>query len=145
VYVKISPDITQKERKDIAALAFKHRVDGFICGNLTKNRTLDSIYETELPNTGGLSGKVVENVSNELLSDMYTYTKGQKTIIGLGGIFTAEDAYIKIKLGASLVQIITGLIYQGPQTVGEINYNLSKLIRNDGYTNISQAIGTMTL
>lgn len=141
IYLKLSPDISTKTRKDIAELCMKHRVDGFICGNLTKNRQLATIKDASVPEQGGLSGKVVQGLSDQLISDMYRLTKGQKTIIGLGGVFSAEDAYKKIKLGASLVQLITGLIYEGPQIVGQINYELAGLIRADGYQNISQAIG----
>lgn len=142
VYIKISPDISKKERQDIAKLSIGHNVHGFICSNLTKNRTLSTIAEKDIPGVGGMSGKVVEQLSNELISDMYTLTKGQKTIIGLGGVFTAENAYLKIKLGANLVQLITGLIYQGPQVIGQINKDLVTLLKADGYTSINQATGT---
>lgn len=144
VYIKVSPDISLAERQNIARLSFKHNVQGFICGNLTKSRENHSIRDSGIPDFGGLSGMVVQKISDELVSDMYQLTKGRKTIIGLGGVFTAEDAYRKIKLGASLVQMLTGLIYQGPQVVGQINYDLSKLIQKDGYDNISDAIGSQT-
>ncbi len=141
VYIKISPDISKQERQDIAKLSFQHNVQGFICGNLTKNRKLASIKDNDIPAVGGMSGKIVENLSNELISDMYSLTAGKKTIIGLGGVFTADDAYEKIKRGASLVQLITGLIFQGPQIIGQINQGLAELLEKDGYTNINQAIG----
>jgi dihydroorotate dehydrogenase len=144
VYIKISPDISQEERKDIAELASKYRVHGYICGNLTKNRSLTSIKEKDIPAVGGMSGKVVQELSDELIRDMYKYSAGTKTIIGLGGVFNAHDAYKKIKLGANLVQIITGLIYQGPQVVGQINKGLTELLAKDGYSNISQAVGKDT-
>jgi dihydroorotate dehydrogenase len=141
VYVKISPDITQKERQGIAELAGKYRVHGFICGNLTKNRNLPTIKDSNIPDIGGMSGKVVQQLSDQLISDMYKYSQGTKTIIGLGGVFNGQDAYRKIKLGASLVQMITGLIYQGPQVVGQINKQLVELLRQDGYSNIKDAVG----
>ncbi|MBP7821105.1 quinone-dependent dihydroorotate dehydrogenase [Candidatus Saccharibacteria bacterium] len=143
IYLKISPDISMKEREDIAKLTFKHRVNGIICGNASKNHQLTTIKEKNLPAVGGLTGKVIQKLSDELISDMYRLTEGKKTIIGLGGVFTAEDAYTKIKLGASLVQMVTGLIYQGPQVVGQINHDLSKLLQKDGYNNISDAIGSL--
>ena len=68
-------------------------------------------------------------------------TKGEFVIMGCGGIFTAEDAYRKIKLGSSLVQLITGMIYEGPQLIAEINQGLVKLLKRDGYKSITQAIG----
>lgn len=142
IYLKLSPDITYQERKDIAKLSFLHRVDGFICGNLTKERKLDTIHDINIPDDGGMSGMVVQQLSDQLIADMHKLTMGKKTIIGLGGIFSAEDAYRKIKLGASLIQIITGLIYEGPQVVGQINLGLAQLLQNDGYDNIRQAVGT---
>lgn len=141
IYIKISPDISYKERAAIAEELFEHQVHGVICGNLTKNRSLASLRDIDIPKQGGLSGKVVEELSNELIADMHKLTKGQKTIIGLGGVFNGEDAYTKIKLGASLVQLITGLIYQGPQVVGDINKQLALLVKKDGYSSISEAIG----
>jgi dihydroorotate dehydrogenase len=63
-------------------------------------------------------------------------------IVGCGGIFSAEDAYTKIKLGATLLQLITGMIYEGPQLIAQINMGLEELLKRDGYTHISQAIGT---
>jgi len=62
-------------------------------------------------------------------------------IIGVGGIFSADDAYTKIKLGASLVELITGMIFEGPQLIGQINQGLVELLKRDGFNNISQAIG----
>ena len=142
IYLKLSPDISTKHRQEISKLSFRHRVDGFICGNLTKNRQLADFSEADIPELGGLSGKPVSKLSDQLISDMYELTKGKKTIIGLGGIFSAHDAYQKIQLGASLVQLITGLIYEGPQIVGQINHDLVDLLKKDGLRNISEAVGT---
>lgn len=141
VFIKLSPDITPQQRVDIAELATVHRVDGFICSNLTKVRTNPHISD-ELPSeNGGMSGAVVRDLSDELIADMYRLTRGTKVIIGCGGVFTAKDAYTKIQLGASLVQMVTGLIYEGPQVVGHINRDLVKLLRNDGYATIAAAVG----
>jgi dihydroorotate dehydrogenase len=90
---------------------------------------------------GGFSGKIVSELSDILISKVYKYFKGQKIIIGCGGVFTAQDAYKKIKLGASLIQLITGMIYQGPQSIAEINIGLVKLLQKDGFKKISQAVG----
>lgn len=142
VYIKLSPDISYQERVGIAELLHEHRVHGLICGNLTKNHSLPSINDVKVPEQGGFSGKVVEELSDELIYDMYRLTSGTKTIIGLGGVFSGADAYKKITLGASLVQLITGLIYQGPQTVGTVSYELANLLRKQGFTSITQAIGS---
>ena len=90
---------------------------------------------------GGFSGKVVKDISDDLIKYVYKKSEGRLVIIGLGGIFTADDAYKKIKNGASLVQLITGMIFQGPQTISEINQTLVELLRKDGFSNISQAVG----
>ena len=141
VFLKISPDLTKKEVDDILEVAEKHCIAGFICTNLTKNRKNPKILESSLPVNGGISGKVVEGLADELIGYIYTKTKGRFIIMGCGGVFTAEDAYRKIRLGASLVQLITGMIYEGPHAIGEINHGLVKLLQRDGFTNISEAIG----
>lgn len=142
IYIKLSPDISYKERVAIADELFEHRVHGIICGNLTKNHALTSLQDVSVPEQGGFSGKIVEELSNQLIADMYKLTNGKKTIIGLGGVFCGEDAYKKITLGANLVQLITGLIYQGPQTVGTINHDLAISLKNNGFSSVSEAVGS---
>ena len=141
VFLKISPDLTHQNIDSIIEISNRHHVDGFVCTNLTKRRDLNSIIEKDLPPTGGLSGKVVEPLANELISYIYKKTRGEKTIIGVGGIFSAEDAYKKIRLGASLVELITSMIYQGPQLISEINIGLARLLKKDGFTHIAEAVG----
>jgi len=80
-------------------------------------------------------------VSDEMLSYIYKKTKGKYFLIGVGGIFSAEDAYRKIKLGANLVELITGMIYQGPGLISEINQGIVRLLKRDGYKNIGEAVG----
>ncbi len=135
VFVKISPDLTKKNIDKIISASAKYGLSGFICTNLTKKHGLSS---------GGLSGKAVEKIANDTLS--YVYKRARQTgkrfvIIGVGGIFSAEDAYRKIRLGADLVQLITGMIYEGPELIGEINCNLVKLLERDGFSNIGEAVG----
>ena len=132
VFLKLSPDLTNPEVDNILEVAKKHRVDGFICTNLTKKHHLG---------VGGISGKAVEELSNEQLKYVYQKTQGKFVLIGCGGIFTAEDAYKKIKAGASLLQLITGMIYEGPQSISEINRGLVDLLKKDGYKNIGEAVG----
>jgi dihydroorotate dehydrogenase len=141
IFLKISPDLSQGQIDDIIYLAKKYKVQGFICSNVTKNRNLKTILDKNLPEKGGLSGKVVESLSNDLIKYVYQKTKGKFVIIGCGGVFSAEDAYKKIKLGASLIQLFTGLIFEGPQLVSEINQGLVALLKKDGFRNISQAVG----
>jgi dihydroorotate dehydrogenase len=121
----------------------RHDVQGVIFGNLQKNRK-DPAFdakEVEKFNVGNFSGKPTEERSNELITLAYRYYKDRFTIIGCGGVFSAEDAYLKIKLGASLVQLITGMVYNGPQLVSQINYGLNDLLKKDGHCHISEVIG----
>ena len=112
---------------DIINVSKKHKISGFICTNLTKIRN-KKIIDSYIPERGGISGKVVEDLSNELISYVYKKTTGKFVIIGCGGVFSAEDAYKKIKSGASLIQLITGMIFEGPQVISEINIIVSKIV-----------------
>jgi dihydroorotate dehydrogenase len=94
-----------------------------------------------LDHPGGISGKLLVKNSNEIIKYIRQSTKGKLKIIGLGGVFTAQDAYEKIKLGADLIQMITGFIYNGPLAVKHINLGLIKLLQKDGFKNISEAVG----
>ncbi|MBI3888173.1 quinone-dependent dihydroorotate dehydrogenase [Candidatus Nomurabacteria bacterium] len=143
VFVKISPDLGDVKLDAILEVCLKHKVDGFVCTNLTKINTLNH------PGKGGFSGKLDSELSDKVIRQVYKKinTLAQEPfsckpiIIGVGGIFTAEDAYKKIKAGASLVELITGMIFEGPQAISEINRGLVKLLKKDGYKNISEAIG----
>jgi dihydroorotate dehydrogenase len=133
IFIKLSPDLTRKNIDEIIRISRKHNVSGFICSNLTKKHNLKS---------GGLSGKAVEGKANQLLKYVYRKTNGKFILIGVGGIFSAEDAYNKIKSGANLVQLITGMVYRGPNLIGEINHDLVALLEKDGYKSIGEAVGS---
>lgn len=145
IFVKLSVDTATEVLDKIIEVAEKHRIHGFIFSNLTKQYDRPTIDREELKKQkitiGGVSGKPIEGATNELISYMYKKTKGKYVIIGSGGVFSAEDAYEKIKCGASLIQLITGMIYEGPQLIGEINKGLVALLKKDGYSNVSEAIG----
>ncbi|MCX6716192.1 MAG: quinone-dependent dihydroorotate dehydrogenase [Candidatus Taylorbacteria bacterium] len=141
VFIKLSPDLSHDELDAILAVSRSHRIQGIICTNLTKKRDNPKISDAGVPVKGGLSGKVVQSLADEMLGYIYKKEAGRFILIGCGGVFTAEDAYRKIRLGATLVELITGMIYEGPQVVSEINRGLVELLRKDGFTNISQAIG----
>jgi dihydroorotate dehydrogenase len=131
VFIKLSPDMDREAVDAALSVAAAHRVQGIICTNLTKRG---------VPK-GGLSGKSVVKEADALLAHVYKAFGTRFTVIGVGGIFTAEDAYRKIRLGASLVQLITGMIFEGPQLVSEINIGLAKLLARDGFASVSDAIG----
>lgn len=139
IFLKLSPDLTDEELEEIAKVAERHHVSGFITSNLTKNRA--RLPESESLPAGGLSGKPVNFLSDKQIRWLFKRFGKKYIIIGAGGVFNAWDAYRKIKLGASLVQVFTGMIYGGPQRIGEINRDLAKLLRHDGYKSISDAVG----
>jgi len=141
IFLKISPDLFNDQINKIIEVVEKHKIKGFICTNITKNRNNAKILEKNLPKEGGVSGRPLKDLSDKLISYVYAKTKGKYVIIGCGGIFTAEDAYKKIRLGASLLQLITGMIFKGPQVISEINQGLAKLLKKDGFKNISEAVG----
>lgn len=122
----------------------KHKVSGVVIGNLQKDRTDSSFDKSEIKNAGvgNFSGAPCFRRSNELISLAYQKYGGKLIIVGCGGVFSAHDAYDKIRLGASLIMMITGMIYEGPQVVGQINKELVGLLKRDGYESVSSAVGT---
>lgn len=142
LFLKMPVDLPWAEFKQLLDVAAQHRVAGVTIGNLTKIRSLVSSKDI-LPNTipGGMSGKPTQQASNELIRHTRRHYKNRFVIIGVGGVFTADDVYTKIRLGADLVALITGMIYQGPQVIGRINRDLAKKIKHDGFKNISEAVG----
>ncbi len=144
IAIKMPADVSTEEFHALLLVCKKYKVNGIILSNLTKQRESPCISQKEIKNAipkGGISGKPCWNKSNQLIQYAYKNFKDDFTIIGCGGIFSAEDAYIKIRLGASLVQLITGLIFKGPQLVCQINQGLASLLRKDGFNNIKEAIG----
>ncbi len=140
ILLKIAPDLTLEEQEIISQIALKHQVDGLIVSNTTisRNQNLKSKNAVEI---GGLSGKPLLEISNQVLRNFYRLTNGKIPLIGVGGISSAADAYQKIKYGASLVQIYSALIYQGFGLVEKIKKELSEMLEKDGFKNISEAIG----
>ncbi len=139
VLLKLAPDTSLDQREDIAALVIIHKIDGLIISNTTIGRDgLKSKYAGE---TGGLSGRPVMEISTAMVKDMYRLTAGKMPIIGAGGIFSGEDAYKKIRAGASLVQVYSALVYKGFGLVEEINNSLAVLLEKDGFKHISEAVG----
>ncbi len=138
--LKVAPDLEPAQRASIAELLQKHSIDGLIVGNTTVTRPdkLDAKLKEE---KGGLSGQLLRDLATERIADFYNLTGGRLPIIGAGGIASAADAYAKIRAGATLVQVYTGLIYEGPQLVPDILNGLVDLLQNDGFTHISQAVG----
>ena len=138
ILLKISPDLNSDNLKYLCERVLSSKIDGLIVSNTTIAR--DSIADN-IDQSGGLSGKPLFKSSTQQLRRVFKYTNGRIPLIGVGGIDSAEKAYEKIKNGASLVQLYTGLVYNGPNLIKDINKNLSTLIKDDGYNNISEAVG----
>lgn len=142
VFIKLPADLPDVQVDALVAVCRKYRITGFICTNLSKDRQNPKINPADkLPEKGGISGKVVQEASDQLIAYLYKKTRGEFVIIGCGGVFNAEDAYRKIRLGASLIQMITGLIFEGPEVVGLINQGLKRFLQCDGFKHISEAVG----
>lgn len=139
VLVKIAPDVSEQELEFMIDTISRSGVSGVIATNTTLAR--DGLSHAHAGETGGLSGKPLHKRSTEIISQIYKQTGGKLPIIGSGGIFTAEDAYEKIKAGASLIEIYTALIYEGPEINRKLYRQLGELLRRDGYNHISEAIG----
>ena len=141
ITVKISPDIENQNINIISDLLLKHSVEAVIISNTTdKNReNLSNINKLE---KGGLSGKPLEKRSNELINKFYKILKNKIKIIGVGGVDSGHSAYQKIINGASLVQIYTGMIYQGPSIATKISQELINILEKEGIKNISDIVGS---
>ena len=140
ILLKISPDVEEKRLDKIISLAEEYNIDGFVISNLTKNRK-GLLKEKGLNFPGGISGPILTKRSNQLIRYVFRKTRGRFVIIGCGGISSGKDAYEKIKSGASLVEMVTGMIYQGPSVIKNINKDLARLLERDGYSNIKEAVG----
>ncbi|KAK4762064.1 hypothetical protein SAY87_029948 [Trapa incisa] len=139
--VKIAPDLSKEDLEDIAAVALALRLDGLIISNTTISRP-DVVKQNPVSaEVGGLSGKPLFNMSTHVLREMYTLTRGKIPLIGCGGINSGEDAYKKIRSGATLVQLYTGFAFGGPAIIPKIKAELSQCLERDGFKNILEAVG----
>jgi len=140
ILYKIAPDLTPQDKEDIVEVALAHHVDGLILTNTTISRpeTLQNAAKSE---AGGLSGTPLFELSTETLRDIYRLSQGKILLIGVGGIASADDAYTKIKAGASLVQLYTALVYQGFSLVQRINEGLVQRLERDGFKSLKEAVG----
>lgn len=143
IFIKMPINKTDPEILQMLRIITKYPIAGVILGNLQKDRKNKTLVKSEVANfpVGNFSGKPCQRRSNELIKLAYQHYKNKLIIIGCGGVFSAQDAYKKIRLGASLVQLITGMIFMGPQLPGQINLELANLLKKDDLNNISEAIG----
>ena len=143
VYVKLAADLELAEIDLIIDACMKYKVDGVVLTNLTKPSQSDEYLKSELTfDKGALSGLPVQRISTNVVRHVYQKTRGELTIVGVGGVFNADDAYEKITSGANLIEMITGMIFEGPQVIGEINRGLVDLLKKDGFSSIEAAVGS---
>ena len=136
--VKLSPDLNQTGVAEAVSLAEDRDLDGIIATNTTTARP-DSLADPHRTEEGGLSGKPIERRATEVVR--FVAQRTDLPVVGVGGVFTAADAYRKIRAGASLVQLYTGLVYRGPSIAREINQGLLALCERDGFDRVADAVG----
>jgi dihydroorotate dehydrogenase len=138
VLMKIAPDLEYSQLDDVLELCLKHGLAGIIATNTTLSR---EGLTTRIDETGGLSGMPLRKRSTDFVRYIHEKVSGKLKIIGVGGVFSAEDAYEKIQAGASLIQVYTGFVYEGPAMARNINRGLLKLLERDGVKHISEVVG----
>lgn len=138
--VKVAPDLEEKDRQDVAEVVMASGIDGLIVSNTTVARP-DSLTSPQASETGGLSGQPLYDPSTRMLADFYRLTQGKLPLIGVGGIASGQQAYAKIRAGASLVQVYSALIFKGPWLIEKIKRDLLELMLKDGFARISDVIG----
>jgi dihydroorotate dehydrogenase len=142
--VKIAPDLSEAALESIVNICLTHKIAGVIATNTTVGRDNLTTPENTIAKigAGGLSGAPLNKRSTEVISALYRHSRGGLPIIGVGGIFTAADAFAKIAAGASLLQAYTGFIYQGPALAYEINSGLAKILKERGFRSLDEAVGS---
>lgn len=138
--VKVAPDLTPDERREIAEAVLSAGIDGLIATNTTVDRPVELRGEARTE-AGGLSGAPLFSASTAVLADFYRLFEGKVPLIGVGGISSGADAYAKIRAGASLLQLYTALVYHGPGLLGRLCGELGALLRRDGYACLEDAVG----
>ncbi len=139
VLLKIAPDLSEAELADVAEVAEARGIDGIIATNTTLSR--DGLKSAHAGEAGGLSGAPVFERSTEVLGQLRRLSGGRVPLVGVGGIRSAKGAYAKIRAGASLVQLYTAMIYEGPSLGARINQGLAALLKRDGFASVAEAVG----
>lgn len=140
LFVKIAPDMEFSQVDEIIEVVEAAQLTGIVATNATAFMR-EGLKSRHGPEPGGLSGRPITAFVTNFIAHIYRMTRGRLPIIGVGGIFDAEDAYDKIRAGASAVQIYTGWIYEGPGAVKRINRGLLQLLDRDGLKHVSEAVG----
>ena len=138
--VKVAPDLSDDELKDIAGTCLEVGIDGIVATNTTISRP-EGLRDANAVQDGGLAGRPLFELSTRILHRLYELTDGKMPLVGVGGIASGADAYAKIRAGASLVQLYSAMVFAGPNLVNRINRDLAALLRRDGFANVKDAIG----
>ncbi len=138
ILLKIAPDLERNDLFRICDTALELGLDGIVACNSTVARDAVGVSS---PHPGGLSGQPLKIRARELIRDIYTRTGGKIPVIGVGGIASAEDAWLHVRAGAAMVELYTSLIYEGPGLVGRIKSGLADLLRRGGFRSISEVVG----
>jgi len=141
IAVKISPDIDEENIEAISEIFIKYNIQIAIVSNTT-DRNRENISNINKLEKGGLSGKPLEKISNELINKFFKLVGKKVLLVGVGGVDSAEGVFDKIISGATLVQLYTGMVYKGPTIASKINRELDEIVKREGFKNISEAIGT---
>lgn len=141
VLVKLSPDMSERALLEAVDACLEGGASGLIATNTTTSRDDLRTHAPLVFESGGLSGRPLRDAANAICQTLYRHVRGRVPIIGVGGIFTPGDAYERIRSGASLVQVYTGLIYDGPDLVYHVVQGLLELLERDGCANVRDAIG----
>lgn len=140
LFVKIAPDLTESEMEDIANAVVDIGIDGILVTN-TSNQRPSSIQSKFKEEVGGLSGKPIREISTECIRKMYNLTGGNVFIVGIGGVGSGHDAYEKLKAGASVLQIYSRMVYEGPGIVSKIREELSEIMDENGLRSVEDVVG----
>lgn len=145
ILVKVAPDLSFEALDEILKLVGPRKIAGIVAANttITRPNTNDAKLQKTYSETGGLSGRPLRYRSNEVIRHLYRQTRGSLPIIGVGGVFDADDAFAKILNGASLIQIYTGLVYEGPGIVNDIGTGLKQRLEASGFTQLKDAVGAL--
>ena len=140
IFLKIAPDLSQADLADVAEVALSSGIDGIIATNTTLSR--DGLKSPHRGEAGGLSGAPLFDRSTRTLAHLSQLTGGRLPLIGVGGIASADQAYAKIRAGASAVQLYSALVYHGLSLVADIAHGLDRLLKRDGFATVADAVGT---
>ena len=141
IALKISPDLNEEQIDIIAKILLDEEIEIIIISN-TSDKNRENLHNINKLEKGGLSGKPIQEISNKIIIKFYKLLGNKIKIIGVGGVDTGQAAYEKIISGASLVQLYTGMVYRGPGIASKISSELIDILKNKGFKNISEAIGT---